>query len=486
LFATISPGFLGVVVYFAWKRGRRMAEWTFVVASLLPVLLILSIMSPVFEAYERGENPLVFAYPWVTPVGIEFGFLIDMVSYPVCLVIAIVSALSCIYSTKYMEKDSNLAGYYASLLLLITGMIGVVLSANLFQFYFFWELMLVPSYILIAQWGTTRGRLRVGFKYFIFTHAGALFMLLGILFIFSYAGTASLADVHSRLGDVPPNVIGTTCLLLMIGFLVKMAAFPLHAWLPDSYTAAPIPVAAMLSGAVASCGAYGMARLVVPILAQWAGQAADYLMVLGIVTMVYGGLITFSQSNVKRALAYSSISQAGYVLFGFGTLSTLGIMGSLLHIVNQAVCKSLLFLSAGLIIGGTNTQDVRKMGGLMSKMPITGLALLISAFSLSGVPPLNGFWSEWLIFAGGLASGKIALTFIGVASAMITPAYFLWFAWRILFGNLREGSKDAKEQSPTLLFPVVVLASASVILGIWPGIFLEFIAPAARSLSSLG
>jgi len=463
LFATISPGLLGAVVYFAWKRGRRIAEWTFVVASLLPVLLILSIMSPVFEAYERGENPLVFVYPWVTPVGIEFGFLIDMVSYPVCLVVAIVSALSCIYSTKYMEKDPNLAGYYASLLLLITGMIGVVLSANLFQFYFFWELMLIPSYLLIAQWGTTRGRLRVGFKYFIFTHAGALFMLLGILFIFSYAGTADLANVHSRLGDVPPNVIGTTCLLLMVGFLVKMAAFPLHAWLPDSYAAAPIPVAAMLSGAVASCGAYGMARLVVPILAQWAGQAADYVMVLGIATMVYGGLITFSQSNVKRALAYSSISQAGYVLFGFGTLSTLGIMGSLLHIVNQAVCKSLLFLSAGLIISGTNTQDV-----------------------MSGVPPLNGFWSEWLIFAGGLASGKIALTFIGVASAMITPAYFLWFAWKILFGNLREGSKDAKEQSPTLLLPVVILASASVILGIWPGIFLEFIAPAARSLSSLG
>jgi len=228
-----------------------------------------------------------------------------------------------------------------------------------------------------------------------------------------------------------------------------------------------------------------MARILLTVFGQRMIQASDYLLTLAIITMVYGGLMALAQTDIKRLFAYSSISQMGYIIFGFSTVSTLGIMGSLLHIVNHAVCKALLFMCTGSIIHQTGTRNIRKMSGLITKMPVTGLACLVGIFSLSGAPPLNAFWSEWMIFCGGLASGKVTFAFIGVASTMITAGYLLWFAWRVFFGTVRRSLENVKESPPLLLASIVILASASVILGIWPGLLLEFITPAAEILSGL-
>ena len=484
LLATLVPGITGIIIYATRKHVKKGIGWLATASAALSVILLLSMAPDVITSYQSGEGPLTFVYPWIEPVDINFGFLIDVVSLPIGLIAAIVSTLSCLYSIKYMEGEQGQAGYYANLLLFMTGMIGVFLSANLIQFYFFWEVMLIPSYLLITFWGTSERRLTIGFKYFIFTHVGAIAMLLGILLIYTYTGTFNLIELPLRSSAIPPSMIATVFILLLIGFFVKMAVFPVHTWLPDAHAEAPTPISAMLSGVMVKCGAYGMARILLSTFGQTVVGTSDYLMILGLVTIIYGGLMALAQTDIKRLLAYSSISQMGYIVFGIGTAYTLGVMGGLLHMVNHALCKSLLFMCAGLIIRQTGTRDIRKMGGLINKMPVTGIACIIGALSLVGIPTLNGFWSEWMIFGGGVSSGKILITIVGVASTVITAGYYLWFIWRIFFGETPKDLDNVEEAPLLLRVPIVILAASCVILGVLPGLALTFITPAAEYLSS--
>jgi len=482
LLAVILPAVSGVLIYIFQEHLKGKIGWLSTIAAGSSILFILSMAKNVLDGYNSGRGSIIYEYPWIVPININFGFLVDMVSLPTGLIIAVISTLSCFYSVKYMSNEENLPFYYMNLLLFMTGMIGVIFSINLIEFYLFWELMLIPSYLLIAQWGTSRRRLSIGFKYFIFTHAGALLMLLGILSIFSYTMTFNLVELPSKADLIPPNVAPIIFTLLLLGFFVKMAVFPLHTWLPDAHSEAPTPISAMLSGIMIKCGAYGIGRILLTIFSLRMVQASDYLLALSIVTMIYGGLMALAQTDIKRLLAYSSISQIGYIVFGFASVSELGVMGSLLHIVNHAICKSLLFMCAGSIIHQTGTRNIEKMSGLMAKMPITSLTSLIGIFSLSGAPPLNAFWSEWMIFAGGLASGKVGFAFVGVASTMVTAGYFLWFAWRVFFGDVPKRLEHVTESPRILLIPIVILASASIIFGIWPGLLLEYVTPAAETL----
>ena len=484
LLATIIPGIAGILLYAFSRQIRRDAGWMATIAASSSVVMLISMGSDVLG---KGGS-LTFTYAWIPSIGVDFGFLVDTVSFPIALIAAAVSTLCCFYSFKYMMKERDQPAYYANLLLFMTGMIGVILSSNLIQFYLFWELMLIPSYLLIANWGTSKNMLNIAFKYFIFTHIGALSMLLGILAIFSYTGTFNLLDLHKvaiEIGTRAPNMVGVIFVMLLIGFLVKMAAFPFHTWLPDAHSEAPTPISAMLSGVMIKCGAYGMARILLTAFGQIVLQASDYLAILGIITIAYGGLMALAQTDIKRLLAYSSISQMGYILFGLGVASELGIMGGLLHIINHAVCKSLLFLCAGIIIHQTGTRDIRRLGGLIGKMPTLGIACLIGVFSLAGTPPLNAFWSEWMVFGGGLAAGKGLITIFAVLSTVITAGYYLWFVWRVFFGSLPKRLDKMKEAPLSLRASVIILATISVLLGVLPGLVLEYIAPAAEYLSSL-
>ncbi len=485
LLATVTPGIVGIILYGFSRQIRRGAGWIATIAATSSVIMLISMGRDVMEK----QGPLTFSYAWIRSIDVDFGFLVDTVSFPIALIAAAVSTLCCFYSIKYMEKERDQPAYYANLLLFMTGMIGVILSSNLIQFYLFWELMLIPSYLLIANWGTSKNRLNIAFKYFIFTHVGALSMLLGILAIFSYTGTFNLlklADPDLMIAKlIPPGMVGAIFVMLLIGFLVKMAAFPFHTWLPDAHSEAPTPISAMLSGIMIKCGAYGMARILLTTFGQIVLQASDYLAILGIITIAYGGLMALAQTDIKRLLAYSSISQMGYIIFGLGVASELGIMGGLLHIINHAVCKSLLFMCAGIIIHQTGTRDIKRLGGLIGKMPTMGVACLIGVFSLVGTPPLNAFWSEWMIFGGGLAAGKGLITIFGVLSTVITAGYYLWFAWRVFFGPLPKRFNRVKEAPLSLRASVIILATISVLLGVLPGLILEYVTPAAEYLSGL-
>ena len=402
--------------------------------------------------------------------------MVDTVSFPIALIFAVVSALSCFYSIKYMENKRGQTGYYANLLLFMSGMIGVVLSANLIQFYLFWELMLIPSYFLIASWGVSKKRLTIGFKYFIFTHIGALFMLMGILSIYVFTGTFDFVELPQVSFDIPSTSILTMFVLLLIGFCVKMAIFPVHTWLPDAHAEAPTPISIMLSGVMIKCGAYAFARIFLSGFGKTVFQVSNTLTILGVITMIYGGLMALAQTDIKRLLAYSSISQMGYIFFGLGVYSPMGANGAIFHVVNHAICKSLLFMCAGAIIHQTGIRDIRKLGGLANKMPVVCAAALIGALSLAGTPPLNGFWSEWMIFSGGIFSGKILITTVAVVSTAITAGYYLWFLWRVFFGTTPEKLEIIiREPSWLMRIPIIILTVLAVVIGIWPDIVLRLL-----------
>lgn len=484
LLAALLPAIFGGIIYALRKSINKYIPWLATISASLPIFLILSMLPELIERYQTGEGQIYFTYTWITSINVTFGFLIDMVSLPIGLIVAVISALSCFYSIKYMEGEHGQAGYYANLLLFMAGMTGTVLSANLLQFYLFWELMLIPSYLLIAFWGTPKKGLASGFKYFIFTHVGAVCMLLGILWIYAVTGTFDLMELPSKSVAIPSSVIPPIFILLLIGFCVKMAVFPVHTWLPDAHAEAPTPISAMLSGVMIKVGAYAVARIFLSAFAQTVVQTSNYLAILGVITMIYGGLMAFAQTDIKRLLAYSSISQMGYIFFGLVVGSTLGIAGGLFHVINHAICKALLFMCAGAIMHQTGTRDIRKLGGLADKMPITSVSFIIGALSLAGTPSLNGFASEWMIFSGGIAAGKVFLTAIAVVTTVITLGYYLWFIWRAFFGATPKNLKNVKEASQLLSFPIVILAVATVVLGIWPNLILKFIVPAAEYLSS--
>ncbi|MEA2090170.1 MAG: NADH-quinone oxidoreductase subunit M, partial [Thermoproteota archaeon] len=474
LLAVILPIISAILIYVFGNHAKKYVGWVATIAASLSVCMMLSMVTDVIERKLIHDT---YAWIHVPSIHLRLGFMVDMISFPIALIVAVVSALSCFYSIKYMEDKRGQAGYYANLLLFMAGMMGVMLSANLIQFYLFWELMLIPSYFLIASWGASKKRLTIGFKYFIFTHIGALFMLMGILsiYVFTDPHTFDFAELPRISADIPPSSILTVFVLLLIGFSVKMAIFPVHTWLPDAHAEAPTPISAMLSGVMIKCGAYAFARILLSGFGPTVVQTSDVLAILGVITMIYGGIMAIAQTDIKRLLAYSSISQMGYIFFGLGVGSTLGATGGLFHVVNHAICKSLLFMCAGAIMSQTGTRNIKKLGGLADKMPITCIASFIGALSLAGTPPLNGFWSEWMIFSGGIFSGKLLITTIAVVSTAITAGYYLWFLWRAFFGTTPKRLENTKEASWMTCTPIVALAAIALVIGLWPDLVLRFL-----------
>ncbi|MEM1955986.1 MAG: NADH-quinone oxidoreductase subunit M [Candidatus Caldarchaeum sp.] len=444
---------------------------------LVPVLVLLYLTPQVFQGAVFHEE-----YRWVPALGLTVGFVLDSLSYPFAVLISLVGFLAGVYSTKYMEKEHDLTSYFTLLLLFVGGMVGVVLVTNLFLFYVFWELMLIPSYALIAYWGTGNPRL-IGFKYFIFTHAGALSMLVGIAWLAALFGNMNIFELSSLAGEQPASlrpVLTTIALLIFIGAAVKMAVFPFHTWLPDAHAEAPTPISVLLSGVMIKTGVYAMARLLLGVLPFTVADLQIPIAGLAVVSMIWGGVMALVQTDVKRLLAYSSISQVGYIVFGLASGSTAGIQGGLFHVLNHGFAKSLLFMGAGVLIHELGERDIRRLGGLASQMPITAMAMLLGGLSIAGTPPLGGFMSEWMIFSGGVEAGWTWLVAVAVFATAITAGYYLRMFRAVFFG---ERVAKATDPGPTMLGSMTPLIVLVVVLGFYATSLISVIGTSASELS---
>jgi len=481
LLAVLVPAVVAPVCFVAGRKIGRVGNGLLATAAVaISTLLLAGSSGTVFSAGRSVENYGV----WIGLFKLDAVFMQDFLSLTISLLIAGVSTLAAFYSIAYMSHEHNQEMYFTALLLFVSGMIGVVLSANLILFYLFWELMLIPSYFLIAYWGTGRPRV-VGFKYFMFTHAGAASLISGILLTYSVTGTFNLLELSNLLNNVAPGILKAIMILMFIGFAVKLAVFPVHTWLPDAHAEAPTPISVLLSGVMIKTGAYAIVRMTLTLFPSELAKIAYGLSVLAVITMLWGGFMAFAQTDLKRMLAYSSVSQVGYILFGLTSLTALGLAGGLFNVITHGVAKGLLFMCAGAIIYATGIRDINKLGGLAGKMPITAVATLCGALSIAGTPPFGGFASEWMIFAGGFAAHYTILTSLAVAATIVTAGYYLRMIKRVFFGECPANLNGTKEAPLSMLLPISILTFLTVAFGIFAYAPLQVIYPAAEAVAKI-
>ncbi|MCW4005837.1 MAG: NADH-quinone oxidoreductase subunit M [Candidatus Bathyarchaeota archaeon] len=489
------------LVYLAGKKSPKIAALLVALISLINIGLVLTTVPTIMDHSTYTEQ-----YGWIPVLNADFTLFADGISASIAIISLLLVFVSAIFSIKYMEGKKNLPVYYALLSLLSVGLVGVFITSNLLLFYFCWELMLVPAYFIIGGWGY-RESYRAAFKFFVFTHAGAVFVLLGIGAIYMVTGATDITTVQAALMN-SPDIARWILLALTAGFAVKMAVVPVHMWLPDAHSEAPATMSALLSGVIISAGAYAILRLslgtVFPAIAgtEFAVTFLHGLAVFGVITAFFGAFISLVETDIKRIIAFSSIAHMGYIMFGLslypanplagGMLAlTPAIVGTVLHILTHGVSKGLLFLSAGSVMHQTEVRDIRDMGGLAWKMPFTGASSIIAALSIAGSPPFACFISEFLIFVGAfevIQHNQFYLlpTVFMLIATVLSLAYSLRFIYRIFLSQSKTGNTDSETANTAhhkkivdvpnyMKLAMLILIVFVVILGVYPTFFINLI-----------
>jgi NADH-quinone oxidoreductase subunit M len=459
----VMPLLASLILILLRGRGTRFAGW---IAGGSAVVTLGSAFALLPTLYGGGEPAVAFS--WIPAANIQLRLHVDWLTLPFLVTEAAVTLVAIVYSWGYHELDERSGYFYALLLLFGVGMSGTTLADDLFLFYVFWELMLIASCVLILVWGDGERRGAIALKYFIFTHIGSLMVLVSLLMLYDATGSDSLVALRAGGWSLAPGMMTTVLTLFFIGFSVKMAIFPVHLWLPDAHTVAPMPVTIMLAAAMLSMGTYGILRFPFSLFSlEQIAPFAVPLMIAGLVSEIYGALMSLAEQDVKRIIAYSSVSQMGYILFGLGTLTAAGIEGATLHVIYHAIVKALLFMVTGLVIHATGKREIDALSGLGKVLPGVTAFAVIGALGIAGMPPLGIFNSEWMIFAGGFETTHIVLSVLTLFASLLTVIYALRFAGGIFFGERPEGLK-VETLPPAMFYTTAALTALLIIEGLFP------------------
>jgi len=475
----IALPFAGAFMFLIFNRRVNRAAKP--IAGAIAAFMAVASLWAVWLQHTRGV--LVYAMGgWIPPYGICF--VLDGLSALMLVTVNIVGFCALIYSFDYIERFTSAWQYFTLFLLMIAGMNGIVLTGDLFNLYVFMELSAVTCYALVA-YGCEHEELEASFRYMVLGSVASVFILLGIAFIYGHTGTLNMADIARELAlRGSPAVLMLVTGLFVLGFGLKAALVPFHAWLPDAHPSAPAPISAMLSGvAIKTMGIYALVRIVYNVFGN-IGQVSPILMMLGSLSMLVGVVLAFAQWDFKRLLAYHSISQIGYVALGFGLGTPLGILGALLHLMNHSVFKSLLFLNAGAVEYATDTRQLQEMGGLRERMPVTGGTAMIASMSIAGIPPFNGFWSKLIIIIAAVQAGAFVHGGVAVLVSVLTLVSFVKVLRYAFFGALKERWKTVREVPLSMTAAMIVLAILCVLMGLLlvPGIRQVVLQPAVDVL----
>lgn len=419
-------------------------------------------------------------------VGIQL--VMDGLTLFMLITVNFIAFLVAVYSVNYMTRYTDKWQFYSLFLLMLAGMNGVLITGDIFNLFVFVEVASLASYALVA-FGTEKRELEASFKYAVMGGVASLFILLGVVFLYSYTGTLNMANMTQVIaGSENPAIMYLVFALLLTGFGLKAAMVPFHAWLPDAHPSAPAPISAMLSGVlIKALGVYAIARVFFTIF----GGPDDIkiiLMTLGAISMGVGALVALRQWDMKRLLAYSSISQVGYIMLGLGIGTPLGIMGALFHLFNHSVFKSLLFLDSGAVEYATGTRNMKEMGGLSKKLPVTSGSTLAGAVSLAGIPPFAGFWSKLIIIIAAVQANHMKLAAWAVLMSIVTIAYVLKVTRFVFLGALKDKFVNVKEVPAFMRISLILLALVCIFGGLLliPDIRENFLSPAVKVLSGMG
>jgi len=382
----------------------------------------------------------------------------------------------------------HVKGFMALMLLLETAMLGAFISLDLFLFYIFWELMLIPMYFMIGIWGG-KNRIYAAVKFFIFTAVGSLLMLVAIIFVYYQAIQSGIPFdqgfniSHFYQLNIAPELQTWLFLAFAFSFAIKVPMFPVHTWLPDAHTEAPTAGSVILAAILLKMGTYGYIRFAMPLFPEATQQFLPYLAVLAVVGIIYGALVAMMQDDVKKLVAYSSVSHLGFVMLGIFALNIQGLQGGMLQMINHGISTGALFLIVGFIYERRHTRAIADFGGLAKQMPIFTTIFMIVTFSSIGLPGTNGFVGEFMILIGAFA-GELRWFAIFAASGVIFAAvYMLWMFQRVMFGELKNpANQDIKDLSAREIVLMLPLLLFVFWIGVYPNIFFEKMSPALEQL----
>ena len=449
------------------KRGKAVAT---VLANLATISLLVLVIASIGQSrvYEVGR--------WSIPLGINL--VLDGLSSLLLLAISVVSSAAMLFSVRYMEQYTAKAKYLSLFLLMVAGMNGVALSGDIFNLFVFLEIASLASYALVG-FGCGNEELEASFKYMVLGTIASIFILFAIALVYGNTGSLNMAYISESIQSTGLNPgLAFALALFIVGFGLKAALVPFHAWLPDAHPSAPAPISAMLSGVlIKALGVYALARVVFNIFGI--SLATGWLLlILGILGMVAGAFLAIGQWDLKRLLAYSSISQVGYVMLGIGlggliiaregnlAWASLAILGGLFHLLNHAVYKSLLFLTSGSVQMSTGTRQLREMGGLAEKLPVTRATCTVASAAIAGIPPFSGFWSKLILVIAAVQSGYYWVAAIIVFVSLCTLIMYLKVQRYVFLGELPENLREIKENRGSMLVAMVFLACLCVLMGL--------------------
>ncbi|MCD6412589.1 MAG: NADH/ubiquinone/plastoquinone (complex I) [Elusimicrobia bacterium] len=417
---------------------------------------------------------------WEPPFGINL--VADGLSVLMLCVVNTVSFAATLFSVDYMKRYTAKRYYYSLFLLMVAGMNGVILSGDFFNLFVFLEIASISSYALVG-FGTEAEEIEASFKYIVMGGIASAFILLGIAFLYSRFGVLNMAFI-SQAARANPSIAKFPLILFTFGFLIKAAAVPFHSWLPDAHPSAPAPISAMLSGVlIKTLGIYTIIRIAFGVF-NWE-TGAVILRYVGIATIIVASLTMNAQKDLKRLMAYSSISNIGLILLAFGLNTKLGFLAGIFHLLNHSIMKSLLFLTSGAVFYRTGTRQMFQLGGLAKKMPATAATSLIGSFSISGIPPFGGFFSKLLIILAAVAAKNPAAALWAIFGSVLTLAAFARVQKTVFFGEEKKEYENLKEvpasmTSAMLILAVLCLAASLLYL---PKFRKEFLSPAADALN---
>ena len=434
----------------------------------------------------NGTMELVQSFPWIPRWGIAYAVGIDAISLVMVLLTTLLLPLCVLGSFNYITEREP--AYYALLLVLTTGMIGVFVAIDLFLFYVFWEVMLIPMYFLIGIWGG-KNRLYATLKFFIYTMAGSLLMLVAILVMVRVAsvvsGTVSFSYFHllaygprPTMGSVAPWLF----LAFFLAFAIKVPMFPFHTWLPDAHVEAPTAGSVILASILLKMGTYGFLRFAIPFFPQVAftKEVTAIVVTLAVIGIVYGALVAMVQPDIKKLVAYSSVSHLGFAMLGIWATTLQSIQGAIMVMIGHGFSTGALFFLVGMLYERRHTREIGQFGGIARAVPLLSLVLTVVALASIGLPGLNGFVGEFLVLLGSFREFPVA-TGIATTGVIFAAAYLLWALQRIIFNRLdKPENEKLLDLTPRELVVLIPLLAGIVWMGLYPKPILQRLEPAAR------